>query len=85
MAEVTQGSVVDGRYTVLQRIGSGGMADVWLADDSHLQRQVALKVLTRQPLRPGPRVQFERFRREAEGRRRARSTPNMVAVYDRGE
>ncbi len=43
--EVSEGSVVDGRYRVLRKIGSGGMADVWLAEDTHLQRQVALKVL----------------------------------------
>ena len=55
MPELSEGSVVDGRYRVLRRIGSGGMADVWLAEDPHLQRQVALKVL-HTPLRPGPRI-----------------------------
>ena len=42
MPELSEGSVVDGRYRVLRRIGSGGMAVVWLAEDQHLQRQVAL-------------------------------------------
>ncbi len=82
MAEVTQGSVVDGRYTVLQRIGSGGMADVWLADDSHLQRQVALKVLHTRFAQDKEFV--ERFRREAEAAAGLQH-PNIVAVFDRGE
>jgi beta-lactam-binding protein with PASTA domain/predicted Ser/Thr protein kinase len=81
VAEVTQGSVVDGRYTVLQRIGSGGMADVWLADDSHLQRQVALKVLHARFAQDGEFV--ERFRREAEAAAGLQH-PNVVAVFDRG-
>ena len=82
MAEVTRGSVVDGRYTVLQRIGSGGMADVWLADDSHLQRQVALKVLHARFAQD--REFVERFRREAEAAAGLQH-PNVVAVFDRGE
>ncbi len=82
MAEVTQGSVVDGRYTVLQRIGSGGMADVWLAEDSHLQRQVALKVLHARFAQD--REFVERFRREAEAAAGLQH-PNVVAVFDRGE
>lgn len=82
MAEVTQGSVVDGRYTVLQRIGSGGMADVWLAEDAHLQRQVALKVLHARFAQD--REFVERFRREAEAAAGLQH-PNVVAVYDRGE
>jgi beta-lactam-binding protein with PASTA domain/predicted Ser/Thr protein kinase len=80
--EVSQGSVIDGRYTVLQRIGSGGMADVWLADDSHLQRQVALKVLHARFAQDGEFV--ERFRREAEAAAGLQH-PNVVAVFDRGE
>ncbi len=82
MAEVTQGSVVDGRYTVLQRIGSGGMADVWLADDSHLQRRVALKVLHARFAQDGEFV--ARFRREAEAAAGLQH-PNVVAVFDRGD
>jgi beta-lactam-binding protein with PASTA domain/predicted Ser/Thr protein kinase len=82
VTEVTPGSVVDGRYTVLQRIGSGGMADVWLADDSHLQRQVALKVLHARFAQD--REFVERFRREAEAAAGLQH-PNVVAVFDRGE
>ena len=64
MAEVSEGSVVDNRYRVLRRLGSGGMADVWLAEDTHLQRQVALKVLHRRFLQDQEFV--GRFQREAE-------------------
>ena len=82
MPEVSEGSVLDGRYRVLQRIGSGGMADVWLAEDSHLQRRVALKVLHARFAQD--REFVERFRREAEAAA-ALQHPNVVAVFDRGD
>ena len=82
MPEVSEGSVVDGRYRVLRKIGSGGMADVWLAEDAHLQRQVALKVLHSRFAQD--REFVERFRREAESAAGLHH-PNVVAVFDRGE
>ncbi len=82
MPDVSEGSVVDGRYRVLKRIGSGGMADVWLADDTHLQRRVALKVLHSRFSQD--REFVERFRREAEAAAGLQH-PNIVAVFDRGE
>jgi eukaryotic-like serine/threonine-protein kinase len=82
LAEVTEGSVVDKRYRVLRRIGSGGMADVWLAEDAHLQRQVALKVLHSRYLQD--RQFVERFQREAE-HAAGLQHPNIVAVFDRGQ
>jgi serine/threonine-protein kinase len=82
VAEVSQGSVIDARYEVLQRIGSGGMADVWLADDTHLQRRVALKILHARFAQD--REFVERFRREAEAAAGLQH-PNIVAVFDRGE
>ncbi|HKH65281.1 MAG TPA: PASTA domain-containing protein [Solirubrobacterales bacterium] len=81
MAEVGEGSVVDNRYRVVRRIGSGGMADVWLAEDTHLQRQVALKVLHRRFLQDQEFV--GRFQREAE-HAAGLQHPNIVAVFDRG-
>jgi serine/threonine-protein kinase len=82
VAEVNEGSVVDGRYRVLRRLGAGGMADVWLAEDQHLQRQVALKVLHRHFAQD--REFVARFQREAEAAA-ALQHPNIVSVYDRGE
>src|ERR1700712_2612447 len=58
------------------------MADVWLADDTHLQRQVALKVLHGRYAQD--REFVERFKREAESAAGLQH-PNVVAVYDRGE
>jgi beta-lactam-binding protein with PASTA domain/predicted Ser/Thr protein kinase len=80
--EVNEGSVVDGRYRVLRRLGSGGMADVWLAEDTHLQRRVALKVLHRRFAQD--REFVERFRREAESAAGLQH-PNIVSVFDRGK
>jgi beta-lactam-binding protein with PASTA domain/predicted Ser/Thr protein kinase len=80
--DVSQGSIVDERYRVLERIGAGGMADVWLAEDQHLQRQVALKILHARFAQD--REFVERFRLEAEAAAGLQH-PNVVAVYDRGE
>jgi eukaryotic-like serine/threonine-protein kinase len=80
--EIREGSLVDGRYRLLQRIGSGGMADVWLAEDQHLQRRVALKVLHSRFAQD--REFVDRFRREAESAAGLQH-PNIVSVFDRGD
>jgi len=82
MTEVAGNTLVDGRYRVLRRIGSGGMADVYCADDTHLGRQVALKVLHRRFAQDQEFV--ERFRREAKSAA-GLNHPNVVGVFDRGE
>jgi serine/threonine-protein kinase len=82
VAEVEVGSVVDGRYSVLSKIGAGGMADVWLAEDTHLQRRIALKVLHGRLAQDRQFVM--RFQREAEAAAGLQH-PNVVAVFDRGE
>jgi serine/threonine-protein kinase len=81
MSEVDPGTVIDGRYRVLSRIGSGGMADVYLAEDELLSRQVAVKVLQRRFVEDQEFV--ERFRREASSAA-GLSHPNVVAIFDRG-
>ncbi len=69
MADLSPGAIVDNRYKVLSRLGSGGMADVFLAEDQQLGRNVALKLLHRRFAEDPDFV--ERFRREAQS---ARST-----------
>ena len=82
MAEVAPDTLVDGRYRVLSTLGSGGMADVYRAEDTHLGREIALKVLYRRFAQDDEFV--ERFKREA--RSAAGLThPNVVNVFDRGE
>src|SRR4051794_30419084 len=82
MAEVTDGTLVDGRYRIERRLGSGGMADVYCAYDHQLGRQIALKVLHRRFARDHEFV--ERFRREASAAAGLQH-PNVVGVFDRGE
>jgi len=73
--------IVDVRYRLVDRIGSGGMADVWRATDTELDRDVALKVLHENFARDKEFV--ERFRREASSAAGLQH-PNVVSVYDRG-
>jgi eukaryotic-like serine/threonine-protein kinase len=75
-------TIIDGRYRVLSRLGSGGMADVYLAQDQLLGRQLAVKVLHHHFAEDQEFV--ERFRREASSAA-GLSHPNIVAIFDRGE
>src|SRR5512144_1436364 len=68
-----------GRYRVLRPLGSGGMGEVYLAEDPTLQRQVALKILSR----PDERSR-RRFVREAITSSKL-SHPNVAVVYEAGE
>jgi beta-lactam-binding protein with PASTA domain/predicted Ser/Thr protein kinase len=81
MADVAIGALVEGRYKVISRLGSGGMADVYLAEDQQLGRKVALKLLHRRFSADPDFV--ERFRREAQAAAGLQH-PNVVSVYDRG-
>ncbi|MEO6867680.1 MAG: Stk1 family PASTA domain-containing Ser/Thr kinase [Gaiellales bacterium] len=75
------GTTYDGRYRIERRIGAGGMANVYLAEDDTLGRRVAIKVLHQ---RFAEDSQFiERFQREASAAARL-NHPNIVQVYDRG-
>src|SRR5215210_7209165 len=73
--------VFDGRYVIRRRLGSGGMADVYLAEDQVLKRRVALKMLND---RHASDEQFvERFRREAQSAA-GLNHHNIVSIFDRG-
>src|SRR6202048_1933075 len=75
-------SLFDGRYRILRKLGTGGMANVYLAEDQELGRRVAIKILNDR--HAGDEQFVERFRREAKNAA-ALSHPNIVAIYDRGE
>jgi eukaryotic-like serine/threonine-protein kinase len=76
------GALFDGRYRIIRKLGSGGMANVYLAEDEELGRRVAIKILND---RHASDDQFvERFRREAKNAA-GLSHPNIVSIYDRGE
>src|SRR5665213_1722862 len=75
-------TIIDGRYRVISRLGSGGMAEVYLAEDQLLGRQLAVKVLHHHFAEDQEFV--ERFRREASSAA-GLSHPNIVAIFDRGE
>jgi len=81
VADLSPGAIVDNRYKVLSRLGAGGMADVFLAEDQQLGRKVALKLLHRRFAADPDFV--ERFRREAQAAAGLQH-PNVVSVYDRG-
>ncbi len=78
------------RYRILERLGAGGMGEVYRAHDPRLLREVALKIL--RPSEPGTQTQpsgpasdgAARILREARAAA-ALEHPNVVAVYDVGE
>lgn len=76
------GTELGDRYELGHQLGSGGMATVYLAYDTVLDREVAVKVLSDRFAKDPAFV--ERFRREASAAA-GLNHPNIVAVYDRGE
>ncbi len=82
MSDLQPDTVIDNRYRVLRKLGAGGMADVYCAEDSHLGRKVAVKLLHSRFAQDQEFV--ERFRREASSAAGLQH-PNVVGVYDRGE
>ena len=79
---VTKGQKINGRYEIIKSIGEGGMANVYLAYDTILDRNVAIKVL-RGDLANDEKF-VRRFQREALSAS-SLSHPNIVAMYDVGE
>lgn len=74
--------VLAGRYVLKDLIGQGGMADVYLAEDTILHRDVAIKIL-RSSLTGDP-VYVTRFHREAKAAATLTHT-NIVSIYDVGD
>ena len=74
-----------GRYQILALIGEGGMATVYKAHDTHLEREVAIKVIRREAFPPEQlNTILKRFEREAKSLG-GLSHPNIVGVIDYGE
>jgi serine/threonine-protein kinase len=76
-ARIGGGTLIGGRYWVIQSLGAGGMAEVWEAEDLELGRRVAVKLLA-------PQADPLRFRREAQAVA-ALSHPNVIRLYQFGE
>ncbi len=76
-AEIRAGTPLAGRYRVLRRLGTGGMATVFLAEDERLGREVAIKRLHTD----APEASLRRFEQEAK-LGAALNHPNLVAIYD---
>jgi beta-lactam-binding protein with PASTA domain len=80
--DTLSGTLFAGRYRIARKLGGGGTADVYLAEDQELGRRVAVKMLHG---RYANDEQFvERFRREAT-HAAGLSHPNIVSIFDRGE
>jgi serine/threonine-protein kinase len=81
-SDTLTGSLFAARYRIARKLGGGGMADVYLAEDQELGRRVAIKILHERYANDDQFV--ERFRREAT-HAAGLSHPNIVSIYDRGE
>ena len=74
-----------GRYQILELIGEGGMATVYKAHDTHLEREVAIKIIRSEVFPPDQLTTIlKRFEREAKALG-GLSHPNIVGVIDYGE
>lgn len=76
------GMCISGRYEIIEKVGAGGMADVYKARDNRLNRYVAIKVLKQEYSADTKFV--TKFRAEAQSVA-GLAHPNIVAVYDVGE
>ena len=79
---IIKGQKIDGRYQIIRTIGEGGMANVYLAYDTILEREVAVKIL-RGDLSNDEKF-VKRFQREAKAAS-SLNHPNIVEMYDVGE
>lgn len=79
---INKGQMLAGRYQIIRTIGEGGMANVYLAHDTILNREVAVKVLR------GDLADDEKFVRRFQREAISASSlihPNIVEMYDVGE
>jgi eukaryotic-like serine/threonine-protein kinase len=77
------GKMIDHRYTIIEKIGEGGMGAVYLAEDTRLERKVAIKRLQLVARAQDLQIFHQRFEREAKVMARFQH-PNIVSVYDYG-
>ena len=83
MSNLTEQSI--GRYHILEKLGEGGMATVYKAYDTRLERNVAIKVLRTDQFIPAQlEMVLQRFEREAKSLAKL-SNPNIVNILDFGE
>lgn len=80
MQVLTAGSHL-GRFKLIRLIGKGGMGEVWLAQDSRLNRDVAIKVLPPEMANPDLRIRFERESKLLA----ALNHPNIAQIYEAGD
>lgn len=78
---VPQGNKL-GRYEIHSKIGAGGMGEVYLAEDTSLHRQIALKILPEEPASNKDRMR--RFVQEAQAAA-ALNHPNIATIHEIGE
>ena len=76
---MNNGTILKQRYKILRHIGSGGMAEVYLAEDLLLNRQVAIKILRDQF--NDDKTLLNQFRHEAQSAARL-SSPSIINIFD---
>ena len=82
MEDLAVGSILGGRYTIIEELGKGGMGQVYIAEDQRLKRRIAVKVMPFSKTHSNE--SRKRFEREAKAVA-ALSHPNIMAIHDFGD